>query len=684
MFNTQQKITLASQLLDSIDNHLQIIHLPIEQYQMSIEDSDDDDLWLSGHRSIFSSYDSHNENQSSVLPQSQYDEFQWDFYENQNYHHLTFEHDDQQKASLSEWSMNFSSNSTNQQPVRTSWQEIKTKSLSSSTNTSTNDSYTCNTLPLYHLFQQKKSSSSRQQHPCRLYENFSDQSQCKSSIYTEKSKVDQCLQTSLNEPCSKNTHHLSSNPSQLSSSTTRHSLPNLDFLTYYANENPATLTRQSKHICTAMKSPLFDPLARTKKGLRTIFYFTMQTPNTKDNKREEPETVSSVCSSTSSSGYCSNSSRHTHTPLSSHPLKSCLKRTKDTCSIDESSKHRRYSAPTSSSPSSSSQNKSKLCTLSEHDLRAKKSVSFCNEIARRLITPSSSPKTRCHNTLDLIPQESFTDSPPSEFNLSDNEQDNDYDNHIINMIENSSENLPKTLLMKYTNDQHLIDTFAQTILRIFEIKCSDPKSYYLNNQTNLELDRILRQDLCTLIREILEDGLRQTTNSLLFSKKIHLWRLIDSITPSTGRLNEIKIKSQLGLPSTADPIDKFNSFIYQLLNFHELTTWLTDFLSHRTLLMTYYESWAFLIVNFESNLFENLTNQLEKLSPLSFRLKYTITNSNSRHSILSKKFQVRTWLRDKKPQVKQSSTTTTTVPPNVTIRRKFNTSIPKNQNQHAF
>ena len=486
MFNTQHKITLASQLLDSIDNHLQIIHLPIEQYQMSAENSDDDDdeLWISGHRSIFSSYDSHHENQTSPFPQCHDEEFHWDFYENQNYHHLTFEQDDQQKASLSEWSMNFSSNSTNEHLVRTSWHEIKSRSLSSSITTSTNDSYTCNPLPLYRLFQQKKSLlSSSRQHPCHLYENFSDQSLCKSSIFTDKSKVDQCLQTSLDEFSSKSAHRLSSNPSQLSSSTTRHSLPNLDFLTYYANENPGTLpSRRSKHQCTAMKSLLLDPLVRTKQGLRTIFYFTIQTPNIKDTKP-----VSSVCSSTSSSGYCSNSSRHIQTPLSSHPLKSCLKRTKDTCSNDESSKHRRHSAPTSSPPpppasssSSSSQNKSKLCTLSEHDLRAKKSVSFCNEIARRLITPSTSPRTYCHDTLDLIPQESFTESPPSEFNLSDNEQDNDYDKHIINIIENSvDENRFKPLLIKYTNGQHLIDTFAQIILQIFEIKCSDPKVHKL-------------------------------------------------------------------------------------------------------------------------------------------------------------------------------------------------------------
>lgn len=168
------------------------------------------------------------------------------------------------------------------------------------------------------------------------------------------------------------------------------------------------------------------------------------------NKEEETATFSSTCSSTStsanstsSSGYFSNSSanhpRQIQTPTSSYPLKSCLKRAKTEdltatplttipastttanvlavgaagdiftlaartlaarlgdCGM-ETPRHRRYSAPTISShqPNFSIQLRSRQqgCTLSEHDLRAKKSVSFCDDIARRLITPSTSPKHR--------------------------------------------------------------------------------------------------------------------------------------------------------------------------------------------------------------------------------------------------------------------------------------------------
>lgn len=74
---------------------------------------------------------------------------------------------------------------------------------------------------------------------------------------------------------------------------------------------------------------------------------------------------------------------------------------------------------------------------------------------------------------------------------------------------------------------------------------------------------------------------------------------------------------------------------------------------------------------------ESISNQLEKLSPLAFRLKYLpMSLTNQQRSILSKKFQVRTWLRDRKSQVKISSIESPSVsPPHLTIRRKFN-SIP--------
>jgi len=75
-------------------------------------------------------------------------------------------------------------------------------------------------------------------------------------------------------------------------------------------------------------------------------------------------------------------------------------------------------------------------------------------------------------------------------------------------------------------------------------------------------------------------------------------------------------------------------------------------------------------VHADNDLFERITNQLEKLSPLPFRLKYTpssnvipaartitttTTTINQRpSSLLPKRFNVRAWLRDRKTQVKIS------------------------------
>lgn len=484
MFRFNGQTTLASQLLHSIDYHLKLIQSPMDQQQST---SSDDDVWLSDHRSIFSSDQSSS--QRTSLCQSQYEGFHWDLYENRNYHHLAFEHDDKQRTShLSDWSMG----STCDRP-QTSWQEIKSKSRSSSTNISTpSDQHSSsNPLTLYHLFQRTKSH----QHPCRLYQNFSDESTWNSLTSSSSSKDhpmarlklqspttfsqikyhrDQSQQTSL----SKSADRLSPNPSQSSSSSTRHSLPDLDFLTYYAKENPPSLSTVKKSPCTVMKTPLFQPLT----GIRTVFFCTVRNPpnrpiifhsslpksRVQTNFTEETEPFSSICSSSSSSGYFSNSSRHTQTPSSPHPLKSCLKRTK-VDDPDETSKYRRYSAPTTSTKTAQSSNETTY-TLSEHDLRAKKSVSFCHEIARRLITPSVHSSREHDDFCDFIPREHFLDSPPNEFNLSDDEHDHDH--HVINLIEDPT---PRPLLIKYGHDQNLVQAFAKTILRILEIRCSDSK-----------------------------------------------------------------------------------------------------------------------------------------------------------------------------------------------------------------
>ena len=118
----------------------------------------------------------------------------------------------------------------------------------------------------------------------------------------------------------------------------------------------------------------------------------------------------------------------------------------------------------------------------------------------------------------------------------------------------------------------------------------------------------------------------------------------------------------------------------------ELAAWFTHFLSQQPLFRTYYESWALVRTHDDNDLFERLTNQLEKLSPLSFRVKYTLSISSVPHARLSrssstlsspKKFNVRVWLRDRKTQVKVSPKELQSLPPavNASLRRK-SASIP--------
>jgi len=221
MFNQNCGTTLVSQLLDSIDGHLKDVRSPMEQqqqqkqkeqqspeYEMSVDNTDDDELWLSGHRSIFSSYGSHYHKAAPQLRDSQYEGFHWDLYEDRNYHHLAFEQDQQelpptcQTTSLTEWSMRLSSGviggdadteddadvenddtTSSSDPPRTSWHAIKSKSVHRSCSLSSanvsdggGDQRSRSPLTLYRLFQRARS----QQHPCRLYQNFSDKSVCDS------------------------------------------------------------------------------------------------------------------------------------------------------------------------------------------------------------------------------------------------------------------------------------------------------------------------------------------------------------------------------------------------------------------------------------------------------------------------------------------------------------------------
>ena len=68
-----------------------------------------------------------------------------------------------------------------------------------------------------------------------------------------------------------------------------------------------------------------------------------------------------------------------------------------------------------------------------------------------------------------MPRENLTDSPPSEFNLSEDE----YEPQLMNFTEHAPSEITKPLPVKYGNNKYLVDAFANTVLHILEIKCSD-------------------------------------------------------------------------------------------------------------------------------------------------------------------------------------------------------------------
>jgi len=76
---------------------------------------------------------------------------------------------------------------------------------------------------------------------------------------------------------------------------------------------------------------------------------------------------------------------------------------------------------------------------------------------------------------DSVPRESLTDSPPSEFNLSEDEHEDNNEPHPMNFTEHAPSEIAKPLPVKYGSDKYLVDAFANTVLHILEIKCGDPQ-----------------------------------------------------------------------------------------------------------------------------------------------------------------------------------------------------------------
>ena len=108
-----------------------------------------------------------------------------------------------------------------------------------------------------------------------------------------------------------------------------------------------------------------------------------------------------------------------------------------------------------------------------------------SDLPRRRDTRHRLPLDDC----DSVPQESLTDSPPNEFNFSDDEWTDHNEYQPMNFVE--------TMPHKASNEQCLIDAFATTSLHVLEIKCNDPQV----SERNLDVSRALVILLLVLLFE---------------------------------------------------------------------------------------------------------------------------------------------------------------------------------------
>ncbi|CAF3879023.1 unnamed protein product [Rotaria sordida] len=283
---------------------------------------------------------------------------------------------------------------------------------------------------------------------------------------------------------------------------------------------------------------------------------------------------------------------------------------------------------------------------------------------------------RCQTDIIVVDRihhlHSFTESPPNEFRLQETDslapQQEDEDDqtimekthvNIIPIVEfsttpdivdtnesngtiekmtssNDKENkIPEqTLIMNastttliQTNDPFLDGLFEKVtdiVKRIFEIKRSG-KTFFLTNENNIQFDTLLKNGLCTTLQNILEHGLKPQQKDLPLAKQITVWKIIETSIDHGQALQVFYEAKQIAQNASLYWPYKFQAFIFALLNKNELINWLYHFMKQKEILQRYYQSPDALILTFTPttfNLFDRIMAQLEKLSPLAFRLVY--------------------------------------------------------------
>ncbi|CAF1531885.1 unnamed protein product [Rotaria magnacalcarata] len=292
---------------------------------------------------------------------------------------------------------------------------------------------------------------------------------------------------------------------------------------------------------------------------------------------------------------------------------------------------------------------------------------------------------RCQTDIIVVDRihhlHSFTESPPNEFRFKDTdalapEQDDDDNNNndeddqaimekthvniipnvdespvLPPVISNTNESNPtvaktisskdkenkipeqstimnaSTITLIPTNDpmlDGLLERISIVIKRVFEIKRSE-KTFFLSNDNNSRLDTLLKNDLCTILQDILEHGLKPQRKDLPVVKQMNLWKIIETSLEHGPALQVFYDAKQNAQNASLYWPYKFQAFIFALLNKNELINWLYHIMKQKEVLQRYYQLPDALILTYTLvtfNLFDRIMGQLEKLSPLAFRLIY--------------------------------------------------------------
>ncbi|CAF3397719.1 unnamed protein product [Rotaria sp. Silwood1] len=189
-----------------------------------------------------------------------------------------------------------------------------------------------------------------------------------------------------------------------------------------------------------------------------------------------------------------------------------------------------------------------------------------------------------------------------------------------------SMNVSTTTLIE-TNDPFLdglLERVSSIVKRIFEIKRSG-KTFFLTNENNIQFDTLLKNDLCITLQNILEHGLKSQRRDLPLVKQINLWKIIETSIDHGQALQVFYEAKQIAQNASVYWPYKFQAFIFALLNKNELINWLYHFMKQKEILQRYYQLPDALMLTFTPitfNLFDRIMAQLEKLSPLAFRLVY--------------------------------------------------------------